>query len=29
MDTDLWRWDAGPLANAIRTGKISSREATR
>src|SRR5688572_12808055 len=29
MDTDLWRWDAGPLANGIRTGKISSREATR
>ena len=29
MDTDLWRWDAGPLAHAIRTGKISSREATQ
>ncbi len=29
MDTDLWRWDAGPLAHAIRTGKMSSREATQ
>jgi amidase len=29
MTTDLWRWDAGALAAAIRTGKISSREATQ
>jgi hypothetical protein len=29
MTTDLWRWDAGALAAAIRTGTISSREATR
>ncbi|HEX9821587.1 MAG TPA: amidase family protein [Methylomirabilota bacterium] len=29
MDTELWRWDAGALAAAIRTGKISSREATQ
>jgi amidase len=29
MDTELWRWDAGALAAAIRRGKISSREATR
>jgi amidase len=28
MDTELWRWDAGALAAAIRGGKISSREAT-
>ena len=28
MDTELWRWDARALANAIRSGKISSREAT-
>jgi amidase len=26
---DLWRWDAVALAAAIRTGKISSREATQ
>ncbi|HEU4368716.1 MAG TPA: amidase family protein [Methylomirabilota bacterium] len=29
MDTELWRWDAGALAAAIRTGQLSSREATR
>jgi amidase len=29
MDTELWRWDAGELAAAIRTGKVSSREATQ
>jgi amidase len=29
MDTELWRWDAGALAAAIRTGRLSSREATR
>ena len=29
MDTELWRWDAGALAGAIRNGKISSREATQ
>jgi len=29
MDTELWRWDAGALAAAIRTGTISSREATQ
>jgi amidase len=29
MDTDLWRWDAVELAAAIRTRRISSREATR
>src|SRR2546421_637981 len=29
METDLWRWDAVELAAAIRTRRISSREATR
>jgi amidase len=29
MDTELWRWDGVTLAAAIRTGKISSREATQ
>ena len=29
MDTELWRWDAVALVAAIRTGKISSREATQ
>jgi amidase len=29
MDAELWRWDATALAAAIRTGKISSREATQ
>jgi hypothetical protein len=30
MDTELWRWDASPLAAAIRTGRISSaRRSTR
>jgi amidase len=29
MDTTLWRWDAVALATAIRTGTISSREATQ
>jgi amidase len=29
MDTELWRWDAVALAAAIRTGKVSSREATQ
>lgn len=28
MTTELWRWDATDLAAAIRTRKISSREAT-
>jgi amidase len=28
MERDLWRWDAVDLAAAIRTGKVSSREAT-
>src|SRR5688572_20064595 len=27
MSNDLWRWDAVDLARAIRTRKISSREA--
>jgi amidase len=27
--SELWRWDAAALANAIRSRKISSREATR
>jgi len=29
MEPDLWRWDAVELAAAIRTRRISSREATR
>ena len=29
MEADLWRWDAVELAAAIRTRRISSREATR
>ena len=29
MNSELWRWDAVALAAAIRTGKISSREATQ
>ncbi|HEY3099279.1 MAG TPA: amidase family protein [Methylomirabilota bacterium] len=29
MERDLWRWDAVELAAAIRTRRISSREATR
>ena len=29
MEPDLWRWDAVDLAAAIRTRRISSREATR
>ena len=29
MHTELWRWDAVALAAGIRTGTISSREATR
>jgi amidase len=29
MHTELWRWDAVALATAIRTGTISSREATQ
>src|SRR5437879_12885486 len=29
MERDLWRWDAVDLAGAIRTRRISSREATR
>jgi amidase len=29
MHAELWRWDAVALAAAIRTGKISSREATQ
>jgi amidase len=29
MERELWRWDATELAAAIRTRKISSREATR
>ena len=29
MERDLWRWDAVGLAAAIRTRRISSREATR
>jgi amidase len=28
MDQHIWRWDATAVAAAIRTGKISSREAT-
>ena len=28
MDSALWKWDAVDLANAIRTRRISSREAT-
>src|SRR6266481_2295846 len=29
MERDLWRWDAVELAAAIRTRRVSSREATR
>jgi len=29
MERDLWRWDAVDLASAIRTRKVSSREAVR
>ena len=29
MDEHIWRWDATAVATAIRTGKISSREATQ
>ena len=29
MSPDLWRWDAVALAAAIRTGTVSSREATQ
>jgi len=29
MGTELWRWDAVALAAGIRTGSISSREATQ
>src|SRR2546421_703039 len=29
MDQSIWRWDATAVAAAIRTGKISSREATQ
>src|SRR5919202_745768 len=29
MERDLWRWDAVGLAAAVRTRRISSREATR
>ncbi|OGL13062.1 MAG: amidase [Candidatus Rokubacteria bacterium RIFCSPLOWO2_12_FULL_71_22] len=28
MDSQLWRWDAGALAAAIRARRVSSREAT-
>ena len=29
MDTTRWRWDAVALATAIRTGTISTRQATQ
>jgi hypothetical protein len=30
MDSELWRWDASPLAAAVRTRRISSaRRSTR
>lgn len=29
MNDHIWRWDATAVAGAIRTGRISSREATQ